>query len=346
MEKSTSRAAAGAACPARGFTLIELLVVIAIIAVLIALLLPAVQAARAAARRASCVNNLKQLGLAMHNYQSSLSTFPIGRQGIRRPANDPGYPGDATGTKHRRTWALSLLGQIEQGTVANSVNFSLSYNNLGNSTVVGTFISVYACPADPNVMSDIDNSTLNMRQGNYVVNWGNATYSQDAYNNPYTTGPSLATVFAGAPFALDRSFGIESITDGTSNTLLMAEVIACAARSGTAADEDFRGMIYNDDFACSMFLAYTTPNSKVPDLLPGWCVYPFRSNPPCTLGASQASVQSSSPAFSTARSYHPGGVNALFGDGSVKFMKDSINPLIWRGLASSRGGEVISADSY
>ncbi len=320
--------------------------VIAIIAVLIALLLPAVQAARAAARRAQCVNNLKQLGIAMHNYHGSIGTFPIGRQGIRRPPNDPGYAGDPTGSSHRRSWSLSLLTQIEQGAVANSINFSLSYNHRANSTVVSTFISVYACPADPNAQSDIDNSTLNMRQGNYVVNWGGATYSQDAYNNPYTTGPSLPAAFVGAPFALDKSYGIEAITDGTSSTLLMSEVIACIPRSGSSTDEDFRGMIYNDDFVCSMFLTYTTPNSKIPDMIPGWCVYPFQTNPPCTLNVPQASVQSGTPAFSAARSYHAGGVNALLGDGSVRFMKDSINPVVWRNLGSSRGGEVIGADSY
>src|ERR1700689_3490112 len=96
-----------------GFTLIELLVVIAIIAVLIALLLPAVQAAREAARRIQCVNNLKQLGLAMHNYAGSLGSFPIGRQGINRPPGDPGYLGDPTGSNHRRSWALLLLPYFE-----------------------------------------------------------------------------------------------------------------------------------------------------------------------------------------------------------------------------------------
>ena len=98
----------------RGFTLIELLVVIAIIAVLIALLLPAVQAARAAARRIQCTNNLKQLGIAMHNYHERVGTFPIGRMGIRRPTGSPGYPGDPSGGNNRRTWAWLILPYIEQ----------------------------------------------------------------------------------------------------------------------------------------------------------------------------------------------------------------------------------------
>jgi prepilin-type N-terminal cleavage/methylation domain-containing protein/prepilin-type processing-associated H-X9-DG protein len=333
----------------KGFTLIELLVVIAIIAVLIALLLPAVQAARAAARRASCVNNLKQLGVAMHNYHGTVGTFPIGRQGINRPAGDPGYPGDPTGgTNHRRTWALSLLSQVEQGSMFNAINFSWSYNHASNVTIISSFIAVYACPADPNVMSDTDNSALNMRQGTYMVNWGNATYSQDAYNNPYTTGPAPpAVTFAGAPFTLDKAYGVETIVDGTSNTLLMSEVIACIAASGAVADEDHRGMIFNDDNNCHMFMAYTAPNSKTPDLVPAYCVYPFQTNPKCTSTFSKgASVPTGSAAFNAARSYHAGGVNALFGDGSVKFMKDSVSLPVWRGLATTRGNEVIGSDSY
>jgi prepilin-type N-terminal cleavage/methylation domain-containing protein/prepilin-type processing-associated H-X9-DG protein len=332
----------------RGFTLIELLVVIAIIAVLIALLLPAVQAARAAAQRASCVNNMKQLGVAMHNYHATIGTFPIGRQGINRPPGDPGYPGDPTGnTNHRRTWALSLLSQVEQGSMFNSVNFAWNYNHASNQTVSSTFIAVYACPADPNVANDKDNSALNLRQGNYMVNWGNVTYSQDAFNNPYSAAPGPAATFGGAPFTLDKSYGIESIVDGTSNTLLMAEVIACIPASGAVADEDHRGMIYNDDNNCLMFMTYTGPNSKTADLVPAYCVYPFQTNPKCTSTFSKgASVPTGSPAFNAARSYHAGGVNVLLGDGSVKFMKDSISLPIWRALSTTRAGEVVSSDSY
>jgi prepilin-type processing-associated H-X9-DG protein len=330
------------------------LVVIAIIAVLIALLLPAVQAARAAARRASCVNNLKQLGVAMHNYLSSVGTFPIGRQGINRPANDPGYPGDPTGnTNHRRTWCLSLLSQVEQGSMFNAVNFSWNYNHLSNSTVVSKFIAVYACPADPNVVADIDNLTLGLRQGTYMVNYGNATYTQDMYNSTFTTGPAPPVTFAGAPFTLDKAYGIETIVDGTSNTLLMSEVIACVpgSTSAGAVIQDHRGMIFNDDYNCHMFMAYTTPNSQIADVVPGYCMYPYQNNPPCTSSTgnnvnNSGAESAGAVGFNAARSYHTGGVNALFGDGSVKFMKDSVNISVWRALSTTRGNEVVSSDSY
>jgi prepilin-type N-terminal cleavage/methylation domain-containing protein/prepilin-type processing-associated H-X9-DG protein len=334
----------------RAFTLIELLVVIAIIAVLIALLLPAVQAAREAARRASCTNNLKQLGLAMHNYLQAVGTFPIGRQGINGPPGYTGYPGDPTGgTNHRRTWALLLLQYIEAGTLFNNVNFCVSYNNTINSTVCSTFVGTYACPSDPNTVSNVDNSSLGLRQGNYMVNWGNATYTQAGYNSPYTytTGAVLTVTFLGAPFALNNAYGIQTITDGTSNTLLMGEVIACKPSGGTAADEDHRGMIYNDDYNCNMFMAYTTPNSTIADLVPVYCQYPLGQNPPCVSTLPMgATIPAGTPGFNAARSYHPGGVNAGLADGSVRFFKNSISMPIWQALSTTQGGEVISSDSY
>jgi prepilin-type N-terminal cleavage/methylation domain-containing protein/prepilin-type processing-associated H-X9-DG protein len=329
----------------RGFTLIELLVVIAIIAVLIGLLLPAVQAARAAARQIQCTNNLKQLGLGLQNYLSAVGTFPIGRQGINGPPGYVGYPGDPTGKSHRRTWALSILPYIEQATLFNTVNFSAAYNQPPNLTACSAFVGTYACPSDPNVVTDIDNSALNLRQGNYMVNWGNATYYQDAYNNPYTSGPAQSVTFGGAPFALNSAFGLQTITDGTSNTLVMSEVIGCKPSGPTAADEDHRGMIYNDDHNCAIFTTYTPPNSIIPDLVPGYCVYPLGSNPPC-VSQTGATEPAGTPSFNAARSYHSGGVNAAYADGSVKFAKNSINLSVWQALSTTRAGEVISADAY
>jgi prepilin-type processing-associated H-X9-DG protein len=227
--------------------LIELLVVIAIIAVLIALLLPAVQAARAAARRIQCTNNLKQLGLAMHNYSNSIGTFPIGRMGINRPTGDPGYPGDSNGALNRRTWAWLVLPYVEQGSVYASVNFSKSFNDAqhANDTALAAVVSSFVCPADPNAAAP-DTGSYKIYKANYMVNWGNTHYDHD----------------------------------GTSNTLLASEV-RIALPNGTG--QDHRGDLFNDDHNCAMFMAYTPPNSQVKDQMQGnYCQYPYANNPPCS----------------------------------------------------------------
>jgi prepilin-type N-terminal cleavage/methylation domain-containing protein len=323
----------------RGFTLIELLVVIAIIAVLIALLLPAVQAARAAARRSQCINNLKQLGLGMQNYHDINGGFPIGRMGL-------GYTyTNGTATNNRRTWALSITQTIEQQPLFNATNFSLGFNLAQNTTVCWASIAVFHCPSDPNTSSQERASRV---EGNYVVNWGNTHYGQDqaptnasgtGWPNPMTNGPYGDTVpFGQAPFAGNLSKNISSITDGTSNTLLMAEVIVGADGPTTATPNytDTRGDIYNDDIPCTMFMAYTAPNSTQSDWITTYCCYPYGVNPPC--------VQKS-PAFVAARSFHPGGINAVKADGSVSFFKNSISLPTWRALSTTQGGEVIDASS-
>jgi prepilin-type N-terminal cleavage/methylation domain-containing protein/prepilin-type processing-associated H-X9-DG protein len=329
----------------RGFTLIELLVVIAIIAVLIALLLPAVQSAREAARRISCTNNLKQLGLAMHNYHQALNTFPIGAIGIRSPTLYASA-GDPTGAVNRRTWAFLILPYIEQGAMANAVNFSLPFNpptGAANNTISETLIATFLCPDDPTV-NQIDQN--NRREGNYVVNWGNSNWNQNMFAayNPFVGNPLLQqgnpVPFLGAPFTMDKAYGIQNITDGTSNTLLMAEVII-GATVGTNGYEH-RGDLYNDDYNCAMFMAYTTPNSTIPDWIAnGYCRYPYLTNPPCT-----GTTGNARNAYNASRSYHPGGVNALMGDGSVKFFKNSIAVMTWRALSTTTGSEVVSSDSY
>jgi len=322
----------------RGFTLIELLVVIAIIAVLIALLLPAVQSAREAARRSQCVNNLKQFGLAMHNYHDTAGSFPIGAMGARSIAG--AYPFGTT-ANNRRTWAYMILPYLEQGAVFQAINFSLPFNppnGAANNTVSTMLINGFFCPSEPNIGQIIQN---NRRCANYMVNWGNSNWAQanlGATYNPFN-GPLGTVTFGGAPFTEDKSFGISTITDGTSNTLLMSEVKIGVTMPTNKYEH--RGDIYNDDYNCFMFHAYTPPNSKIFDSIAnGYCRYPYLTNPPCS---NAAKAQES---YHAARSYHSGGVNAAQCDGSVKFFKDSISPTIWRALSTTQGAEVVSSDAY
>jgi prepilin-type N-terminal cleavage/methylation domain-containing protein/prepilin-type processing-associated H-X9-DG protein len=321
-----------------GFTLIELLVVIAIIAVLIALLLPAVQAAREAARRAQCVNNLKQLGIAMHNYSDTNGTLPIGRTGLGFS-----YPyGD-----NRRTWSFAIMSFIEMTALANSINFSLSFYYPQNTTAIKTGVSAFDCPSDPNSSTIEEPTTAYPRaKADYMVNWGNMHFYQDqlpgTMPNPWTWtnspfgAPLNVMTFLGAPFQANKSIGLQAITDGTSNTLMLSEVVV-GTNNGT--NSDHRGDIYNDDYNCTMFMAVTPPNSRVPDQhgATTYCQYPNGLNPPCN---------ASTPVFNAARSFHNGGVNAGLCDGSVKFMKNTINVATWRALSTTQGAEVISADAY
>ena len=328
----------------KAFTLIELLVVIAIIAVLIALLLPAVQAAREAARRTQCVNNLKQLGLAMQNYHDINNSLPIGTQ------NDPAT---APPISTRRSWAFSILTAMEGTTLFNSINFSTPFYDPSNTTAIKVNVSTFDCPSDPNASAiEEPTSAYPRAKANYMVNFGNASWHQDGAGNgqtpiynPFTPdqtqaqvpAPYTTTTFLPSPFASTKSYGLRSITDGTSNTLLMSEVkIGVGNASGGS---DHRGDIYNNDRCCFEFHTYSTPNAKTYDQIEGgFCIYPNGTNPPC--------AQSNLTSFNAARSFHPGGVNAGMCDGSVKFMKDSVAVNIWRALGSMSGGEVISSDQY
>jgi len=308
----------------RGFTLIELLVVIAIIGVLIALLLPAVQAAREAARRSQCTNNLKQLGLAMHNYHNSLGSFPPGRMDC------------CWGT-----WQVYILPYIEQQPLYNAYNFfgnsttdgadggRFRYGGACNTTVTRSRISNLSCPSDsPN--APISSITSH----NYAVNFGNTSMSQQATLNGVN--------FGGAPFGVvtasltsksGRTFGLSDMSDGSSSTFLAAEVIV-------GQGSDLRGFTWWGD--ASGFEAYIGPNSRQPDVIYdiSYCKYPFLRNPPCT------SATTALPSMFGARSRHPGGVNMAMGDGSVRFIKDAINIFTWQALSTTQGGEVVSSDAY
>jgi prepilin-type N-terminal cleavage/methylation domain-containing protein/prepilin-type processing-associated H-X9-DG protein len=333
----------------RGFTLIELLVVIAIIAVLIALLLPAVQAAREAARRSQCVNNLKQIGLGMHNYHDVNGSLP------------PGVKSCCWGT-----WILFMLPYVEQQALFNAWNFggdyayyqgtydsNFRYGGIYNLTVSSTRVNAYMCPSDgnnaslSNIGSTIAGKSFLVTSQNYVVNFGNLHTAQPAtYNN---------VPFLGAPFAdIDGRlsgvstgtsgqyvFNFSTINDGLTNTLLASECIVGTGKGGPYnASYDLRGFSWWGSAAS--FVGWLLPNTTLPDVTESsaYCVYPYPNNPPCT------QPTSSLPKMNAARSRHPGGVNAAMADGSVKFFKNSINLNIWRALSSTHGGEVISSDAY
>jgi len=326
--------------PKRGFTLIELLVVIAIIAVLIALLLPAVQAAREAARRSQCVNNLKQFGLAMHNHHQAYDFLPNGF--YQSPAT---YP-----------WTFVILPFMEANAFFNAANLNQNYNAAANSTVTAATMGSFMCPSDPGANTIVTSSalsasaTVSRHKGNYVVSWGPTHYTQ-GLPNPFVAtikpfnGPLDTAVAQNSAFRPQKQSGLilngrnfRDFIDGTSNSLMMAELLA--AQSGGGRD-DARGDIWGAGKTSSQFEAYLPPNSTAPDQMTSTSVCVDKSvltsNPPCGGNGDE---------FNGARSFHPGTVNALLADGSVKSMKNSISVTVWRALSTIDGNEVISGDAY
>jgi prepilin-type N-terminal cleavage/methylation domain-containing protein/prepilin-type processing-associated H-X9-DG protein len=343
----------------RGFTLIELLVVIAIIAVLIGLLLPAIQKVREAANRIQCQNNLKQLGLAMHNYHDAYGKLPPG----------VGHYGCCWGT-----WAMVILPYIEQD---NMWNRYVNYDGsdvvgvpAGNTTgwrygagtnpanVTSQRVKTYTCPSDtPSAPLSVSatGGTFNLTTHNYGVNYGNT--------NMYGTTIS-GVAFGGAPFraypsgwlsdtAMQSFYGwaqpdsdklvkyqqhgaagqpqqaIPAIADGSSNTLMMAEMIQ--GQGG-----DLRGFIWWGN--SSGFTTFNLPNSNAPDELTGGVCNQAATRAPCVALNSQ-----SFPKMSSARSWHTGGVNVVFCDGHVTFVSNNIALATWRAMGTSQGGEVIDS---
>lgn len=296
--------------PRRGFTLIELLVVIAIIAILIALLLPAVQQAREAARRSQCKNNLKQLGLAIHNYHDTLNTLPIG------------YAGDVTG----RGLVKGLLPYLDQAPMFNLWQENIGYNVEPNQTKICRIRQVvHTCPSD--TPTQWYNS---IPQYNYAANYGNTTLTRQPSLNGVTFSP--------APFYFDDSpsnpavvYRLRDIVDGTSNTLMMMEV-----RQGPV-NQDLRGLTWWGP-GSGVTTSYT-PNSSIPDLMKVFCT--TSPSLPCTGGGSLDNAVASSGAFFVSRSLHTGGVHVLMCDGTVRFVSNNIDINTWRNLSTMRGGEVL-----
>ena len=345
----------------RGFTLIELLVVIAIIGVLIALLLPAVQAAREAARRAQCTNNLKQLGIALHNYHASLNCFPVGYLFTNAPA--PGVPADH--------YAWSVLAQmtpyLEQTSVYNALNFNLPFrsgfappffgapgpfsfipaNATGQMAVVNSFL----CPSDgvaaPDPASGPTNYTFCAGDGLTNSDLPPAAGSLVGANGAFVkvSPQSIATILDGSSGTVAASEQLlGTVPDPTNPTQSSAtpvplETKRAFAQSGNGMNaSDCGGATggwrfdkgvswWEGGFRSTLYNHAMTPNSR---LLPD-CVGAMN---PLPVG------------WKAARSQHPGGVNALFCDGHVQFVKDSVNLATWAALSTRRGGEPVSSDQY
>jgi prepilin-type N-terminal cleavage/methylation domain-containing protein/prepilin-type processing-associated H-X9-DG protein len=296
----------------RGFTLIELLVVIAIIGLLVALLLPAVQAAREAARRGQCVNNLKQLGLALHNYESATRAFPPGYiSDFDAGGNDTG-PGWG--------WASMLLPQIEQKPLYDAVNFNLPIEDLSNPTSRLMRMTVFLCPSDSQpsawwaVTRDPTGTTLQnicqVASANYVGMYGTS--------DPGIDGDGV--------FFRDSNIGVPNITDGT------AQTIAAGERAY--------------DLGVATWVGSVTGTSLFP-LSDDGVGYPrVESAPGMILGHAGGNLGPGDPRGEVNQFYsrHPGGANFLFADGHVSFLKTTLNPMVFRALATRAGGEVISGD--
>ena len=364
----------------RAFTLIELLVVIAIIAVLIALLLPAVQAAREAARRSQCTNNLKQIGLALHNYHSVHDVFPMG-QGVPIQGGY-GWAGYS---------ALTALTQyIEGGSIYNSINFSFDPNNGSgtpsngvapgpNYTAYYAEISAYLCPSDP--LAGVEKDDI----CSYYGSMGTTTLYQQGTTNlpPYAAGingnPQPQAFQGTGVFFYATSFGINSIIDGTSNTVAFSESLVGNDQSNaykgnsitnvtignpTAVLMDARSNITAVNAAalsCAQTLktngsgsgsgVFGSTGSQWITGTMGYNLF----NTICPPSSQQyqfggckfrGSGVLEGLNIMNSQSNHPGGANFMFADGSVHYLKSTVNQLTYMSLGTRAGGEVISSDAY
>ena len=311
----------------RGFTLIELLVVILIIAVLVALLLPAVMSARESARALGCRNNLKQVGLALHGYHDSHQVFPAGFV-VGRDDLTPGWG-----------WGLYALPYLEQSALFNSANMSVPFISGNQPTVFSCSLSVFLCPSASEVGkfdtgfngASLGGDLANLAVSQYVASSG-LTHSYASQNGQMDLDGQ-----GNGAFFLNSGTSLAMISDGTSFTYIVGE------RSRAVADATWVGVPYAGINFCTK--KSWSAQLCVSSLYFVMSRIPALSNDYNDGVASVFGLNSPESGPDVFSSPHPSGVHFLFGDGSVRTLKNTVNPSVFQSLATIRGAEIISADS-